>query len=81
MKKLLKSEICGFVNSARNPCVAENGLKSQNFQLKKKKGETQTPSKHKTCFPNVPLVINFHDFFCLNFLNPTSLNKFKERMN
>ena len=37
MKKLLKSEICGSVNSARNPYVAENGLKSQNFQLKKKK--------------------------------------------
>ena len=36
MKKLLKSEICGSVNSAWNPHVAENLLKSQTFQLKKK---------------------------------------------
>ena len=36
MKKLLKSEICGFVNSARDPYVVENWLKSQTFRLKKK---------------------------------------------
>ena len=36
MKKLLKSEICGSMNSARDPHVAENWLKSQTFQLKKK---------------------------------------------
>ena len=42
MKKLLKSKICGSVNSARDPRVAENWLKSQTFRLKKKKSE-----KHK----------------------------------
>ena len=47
MKKLLKSEICGSVNSTQNPHVAENQLKSQAFRLKKKKKkkrntETQT---------------------------------------
>ena len=36
MKKLLKSEICGSMNSARDQHVAENWLKSQTFQLKKK---------------------------------------------
>ena len=44
MKKLLKSEICGSMNSARDSHVAENWLKSQTFRLKKKKkkkkGET-----------------------------------------
>ena len=39
MKKLRKSEICGFVNSARDPDVAENWLKSQTFWLLKKKGK------------------------------------------
>ena len=33
MKKLRKSEICGFVNSARDPDVTENWLKSQTFLL------------------------------------------------
>ena len=44
MKKLLKSEICGSVNSARDSHMVENWLKSQTFWLKKKKkeGETQT---------------------------------------
>ena len=48
MKKLLKSEICGSVNSIQDPHVAENQLKSQAFRLKKKKkkkkrnAETQT---------------------------------------
>ena len=43
MKKLLKSEICGSVNSARDSHMGENWLKSQTFWLKKKKeGETQT---------------------------------------
>ena len=37
MKKLLKSEICGSVNSARDPHVAKNWLKSQIFRLKLKK--------------------------------------------
>ena len=37
MKKLLKSEICGSVNSTQDPHVAENQLKSQAFRLKKKK--------------------------------------------
>ena len=37
MKKLLKSKICRSVNSARDPHVDENGLKSQTFLLKKKK--------------------------------------------
>ena len=36
MKKLLKSEICGSMNSVRDPYVAENWLKSQTFRLKKK---------------------------------------------
>ena len=36
MKKLLKSEICRSVNSALNPHMVVNGLKSQTFQLKKK---------------------------------------------
>ena len=36
MKKLLKNKIYGFVNSARDPHVAENWLKSQTFRLKKK---------------------------------------------
>ena len=43
MKKLLKSEICGSMNNARDPHMAENWLKSQTFRLKKKKkGEMQT---------------------------------------
>ena len=48
MKKLLKNEICGSVNSTQDPHVAENQLKSQAFRLKKKKkikkrnAETQT---------------------------------------
>ena len=42
MKKLLKSEICGSVNSARDPHVTENWLKSQTFRLKKKKTKTET---------------------------------------
>ena len=42
MKKLLKNEICGFVNSARDSYVVENWLKSQTFRLKKKRGEMQT---------------------------------------
>ena len=43
MKKLLKSEICESMNSAQDPHVTENWLKSQKFLLKKKKGaETQT---------------------------------------
>ena len=37
MKKLLKSEICGSVNSARDSHMVENWLKSQTFWLKKKK--------------------------------------------
>ena len=37
MKKLLKSEICGSVNSALDLHVAENWLKSQTFRFKKKK--------------------------------------------
>ena len=37
MKKLLKSEICGSMNNARDPHMAENWLKSQTFRLKKKK--------------------------------------------
>ena len=37
MKKLLKSKICGSLNSTRDPHVAENWLKSQTFWLKKKK--------------------------------------------
>ena len=36
MKKLLKSEICGSMNSVRDPYVAENWLKSLTFRLKKK---------------------------------------------
>ena len=48
MKKLLKSEICRSVNSALNPHMVVNGLKSQTFRLKKKKkkeGETQMSGK------------------------------------
>ena len=45
MKKLLKIEICGSVNSAQNPHVAKNWLKSQTFRLKKKKKQ-----KHKRAF-------------------------------
>ena len=45
MKKLLKSIICGSVNSARDPRVAENWLKSQTFRLKKKKWETHASRK------------------------------------
>ena len=37
MKKLLKSEIFGSINSTQDPHGAENQLKSQAFQLKKKK--------------------------------------------
>ena len=37
MKKLLKSEICGYMNNARDPHMAENWLKSQTFRLNKKK--------------------------------------------
>ena len=37
MKKLLKNEICGSINSTQDPQVAENQLKSQAFRLKKKK--------------------------------------------
>ena len=42
MKKLLKSEIYGSVNSAWDPHVAENWLKSQTFLLKKKKKKAKT---------------------------------------
>ena len=43
MKKLLKSKICGSVNSARDPRMIENWLKSQTFpQKKKKKTKTAT---------------------------------------
>ena len=44
MKKLLKNEICGSMNNARDSHVTENWLKSQKFRLKKKKkkAETQT---------------------------------------
>ena len=53
MKKLLKSEICGSVNSARDPHVAENWLKSQIFRLKKKGRKRKRASgKRKTHFPN-----------------------------
>ena len=41
MKKLLKSKICGSLNSTRDPHVAENWLKSQTFWLKKKKKQRQ----------------------------------------
>ena len=56
MKKLLKSEICGFVNSARDLHVAENWLKSQTFRLKKKKKKEKRKraGKRKTHFLNVP---------------------------
>ena len=59
MKKLLKSEICGSVNSAQDPYVIENLLKSQTFLLKKKKKKNKdknanTSRKCKTCFPNIP---------------------------
>ena len=59
MKKLLKSEICGSVNRAWNPHVAENWLKSQTFRLKKKKKKhkrKRASGKRKTHFPNAPLV-------------------------
>ena len=36
MKKLQKSEICGSVNSERDPHVTKNWLKSQTFRLKTK---------------------------------------------
>ena len=41
MKKLLKSEIRGSVNSTRDLHVTENWLKSQIFRLKKKKKRGQ----------------------------------------
>ena len=57
MKKLLKSKICGSVNSAQDPHVAENWLKSQTFQLKKKRKDrnANASGKRKMHFPNVPL--------------------------
>ena len=57
MKKLLKSEIYGSMNSARDSHMVENWLKSQTFWLKKKKKREKRKrayGKHKTCFPNVP---------------------------
>ena len=46
MKKLVKSEIYGSVNSTRDPHMTENLLKSQTFRQRKKKkkrkAETQT---------------------------------------
>ena len=50
MKKLLKSEICGSMNNARDPHMTENWLKSQTFRLKKKKREKckRAYGKHKT---------------------------------
>ena len=56
MKKLLKSEICGSVNRAWDPHVAENWLKSQTFRLKKKHKRKRASGKRKTHFPNAPLV-------------------------
>ena len=43
-KKVAENKIYGTVNSARDPHVAENLLKSQTFRIKKKKkrGERQT---------------------------------------
>ena len=46
MKKLLKSEICGTVNNIRDPHVAENWLKSQNFRLKKEKKKKKKECKN-----------------------------------
>ena len=47
MKKLLKSEICGSMNSARNPHIAENWLKSQTFRLKKKRQKRKRASRKR----------------------------------
>ena len=56
MKKLLKSKIYWSVNNIQDLYVAENWLKSQTFQLKKKRAETKRVSgKHKTRFPNAHL--------------------------
>ena len=85
MKKLLKSEICKFVNTIHR--------KSQTFRLKKKKKKKKR-LKRKTCvwevqmrFPNTHLdsskkkkkneldnsrVFNGHSFFQLLPLNPLS---------
>ena len=41
MKNLMKSEICGSVNNARDPHVTENWLKSQKFQFKQQQKKRQ----------------------------------------
>ena len=51
MKKLLQSIICGSVNSARDPHVAENWLKSQTFRLKKKSEKRKHASGKCVTYP------------------------------
>ena len=52
MKKLLKSVICGFVNSA--PCTVHGRLGQQLWLKKKKKGKTHKEKTvdTQTCNPN-----------------------------
>ena len=50
MKKLLKSEICRSVNSALNPHMVVNGLKSQTFRLKKKKKKREKRKRLGSAF-------------------------------
>ena len=63
MKKLMKSEICESINSAWDPHVAKNWLKSQTFwqkNLKRKKKKSRNANVH------------LESTFCTSQMHPTS---------